>query len=88
MWLTVGVVSLALVLALPTVNRGCSTWWALREDLRAAQTRIERMRSDVVELEREGGALTASGEPFALDARDPRAARLRARWRDRSYASI
>lgn len=66
-WLTVGVVSLALVLALADGESGLRTWWALREDLRAAQTRIERMRSDVVELEREGGALTGAGEPFALE---------------------
>ncbi len=66
-WLTIGVVSLALVLALADGESGLRTWWALREDLRAAQARIERLRSDVAELEREGGGLTGAGEPFALE---------------------
>ena len=66
-WLTIGVVSVALVLALVDGDSGLRTWWALREDLRAAQARIERLRSDVAELEREGGGLTGAGEPFALE---------------------
>ena len=66
-WLTVGVVSLALVLALADGESGLRTWWALREDLRAAQARIGQMRGDVAELEREGGALTGAGEPFAFE---------------------
>ena len=66
-WLTIGVVSVALVLALVDGESGLRTWWALREDLRAAQARIERLRGDVAELEREGGGLTGAGEPFALE---------------------
>jgi hypothetical protein len=34
-WLTIGVVSVALVLALVDGESGLRTWWALREDLRA-----------------------------------------------------
>ena len=66
-WLTIGVVSVALVLALVDGESGLRTWWALREDLRAAQSRIEQLRSDVAELESEGGGLTGAGEPFALE---------------------
>ena len=32
-----------------------------------AQARIERLRSDVAELERDGGGLSGAGEPFALE---------------------
>jgi cell division protein FtsB len=66
-WLTVGVVSVALALALVDGESGLRTWWALREDLRAAQMRIERLRGDLAELERESGGLTGAGEPFALE---------------------
>jgi cell division protein FtsB len=66
-WLTVGVVLVALVLALVDGESGLRTWLLLREDLRAAESRIERLRSDVAELESEGGALTGAGEPFALE---------------------
>ena len=66
-WLTIGVVSVALVLALVDGESGLRTWWALREDLRAAEKRIEQLRSDVVDLESEGGGLTGAGEPFALE---------------------
>src|SRR5262245_33709384 len=66
-WLTIGVVSVALVLALADGESGLRTWWALREDLRAAQARIERLRGDVAELEAEGGGLSGAGEPFALE---------------------
>ena len=66
-WLTIGVVSVALVLALVDGESGLRTWWALREDLRAAQARIERLKSDVAELEGEGGGLSGAGEPFAIE---------------------
>lgn len=66
-WLTIGVVSVALALALVDGESGLRTWWALREDLRAAQARIEQLRGDVAELEAEGGQLTGAGEPFALE---------------------
>jgi len=66
-WLTVGVVSVALALALVDGESGLRTWWALRDDLRAAQMRIERLRGDLAELERESGGLTGAGEPFALE---------------------
>jgi cell division protein FtsB len=66
-WLTIGVVSVALVLALIDGESGLRSWLALREDLRAAEARIERLKSDVAELEREGGALTGAGEPFAFE---------------------
>jgi cell division protein FtsB len=66
-WLTIGVVSLALVVALFDGESGLRTWWALRDDLRAAKTRIERLKSDVAELENEGGGLSGAGEPFAIE---------------------
>ena len=66
-WLTIGVVSLALVVALIDGESGLRTWWALRDDLRAAEKRIERLKSDVSELESEGGGLSGAGEPFALE---------------------
>jgi len=66
-WLTIGVVSVALVLALVDGESGLRTWWALREDLSAAQARIEQLKSNVSELESESGGLTGAGEPFALE---------------------
>jgi len=66
-WLAIGVVATAFVLALVDGDSGLRTWWALREDLRAAQVRIERLRGDVAELERDGGGLVGAGEPFALE---------------------
>jgi cell division protein FtsB len=66
-WLTIGVVSVALVLALVDGESGLRTWWALREDLRGAQARIEQLKSNVSELESESGGLTGAGEPFALE---------------------
>ena len=66
-WLGIGVVAMALVLALIDGDSGLRTWWALRDDLAAAQARIERLRSDVAELERDSGGLSGAGEPFALE---------------------
>ena len=66
-WLTIGVVSVALVLALVDGESGLRTWWALREDLRAAQARIEQLKRDVAALESESGGLSGAGEAFALE---------------------
>jgi cell division protein FtsB len=66
-WLAIGVVVMALVLALTDGDSGLRTWWALRDDLTAAQARIERLRSDVADLERDSGGLSGAGEPFALE---------------------
>jgi cell division protein FtsB len=66
-WLAIGVVAMALALALTDGESGLRTWWALRDDLRAAQARIERLRGDVAELERDSGGLTGAGETFALE---------------------
>ena len=66
-WLAIGVVAMSLAVALIDGGSGLRSWWALREDLRAAQARIERLRGDVADLEREGGGLTAAGEPFAIE---------------------
>src|SRR5262249_24138807 len=66
-WLASGVVAMAPGLALTDGESGLRTWLALRGDLRTAQGRIERLRTDVAELEREGGGLTGAGEPFALE---------------------
>jgi cell division protein FtsB len=66
-WLATGVVGMALVLALADGATGLRTWWALREELRAAQVRIEALRGQVADLERDSGGLTGAGEPFALE---------------------
>ena len=66
-WLTIGVVSVAFVLALVDGETGLRTWWALRDDLRAAHARIEELKSDLAELESAGGGLAGAGEPFALE---------------------
>ena len=66
-WLAIGVVAAALGLALTDGDSGLRTWWALRDDLSAAHARIERLRSDVAELERDSGGLSGAGEPFALE---------------------
>jgi cell division protein FtsB len=65
--LAIGVVALSLALALIDGESGLRNWWALRDDLRAAQVRIERLRGEVVELERDSGGFTGAGEPFALE---------------------
>ena len=66
-WLGIGVVAMALALALTDGDSGLRTWWALRGDLAAARARIERLRSEVADLERDSGGLTGAGEPFALE---------------------
>src|SRR4029453_14775748 len=66
-WLGICVVAMALVLALIDGDSGLRTWLALRDDLSAAQARIERLRGDVAELEGDGGRLAGAGEPFALE---------------------
>ena len=66
-WLAIGVVATAFVLALIDGESGLRTWLALRDDVRAAQTRIERLQGDVADLERDSGGLSGAGEPFALE---------------------
>jgi hypothetical protein len=66
-WLGIGVVAVALALAFVDGESGLRTWWALRDDLRAAQVRIDRLKSEVADLESEGGGLAGAGEPFALE---------------------
>jgi cell division protein FtsB len=66
-WLGICVVAMALVLALIDGDSGLRTWLALRDDLSAAQARIERLRGDVAELECDSGGLSGAGEPFALE---------------------
>ena len=66
-WLAIGVVAMALAVAFTDGESGLRTWWALREDLRAAHERIEHLRGEVADLEREGGGLTGAGEPFAIE---------------------
>jgi len=64
-WLAIGVVVVALAVALTDGESGLRTWWALRDDLRAAEARIERLRADTATLERASGGL--EGDPFALE---------------------
>jgi hypothetical protein len=66
-WLAIGVVSVALALAVSDRDSGLRTWWALRGDLSVAQARIEQLRSDIADLERDSGGLSGEGEPFALE---------------------
>ena len=66
-WLGIGVVAMAVALALTDSDSGLRTWWALRGDLAAAQARIERLKSDVSDLEHDSGGLSGAGEPFALE---------------------
>ena len=64
-WLAIGVVGVALAMALTDGDSGLRTWWTLRDDLRVAQSRIEELRTDVADLERDSGGLV--GDPFALE---------------------
>jgi cell division protein FtsB len=66
-WLGIGVVAMALALALTDGDSGLRTWWALRGDLASAQARIERLRAGVAGLESDSGGLSGAGEPFALE---------------------
>jgi len=64
-WLAIGVVVVALAMALTDGDSGLRTWWALRDDLRAAESRIEKLRADTAKVERDRGGL--EGDPFALE---------------------
>ena len=44
-WLGIGVVAIAVALALTDGDSGLRTWWALRGDLAAAQARIVYARA-------------------------------------------
>jgi cell division protein FtsB len=66
-WLALGVVVATIAVAFSDAESGVRTWWALRDDLRAAHERIDELRADVVELERDSGGLEGAGEPFALE---------------------
>ena len=66
-WLALGVVAVTALLAFTDAESGLRTWWALREDLRAANERIHDLRSEVAELEHDSGGLEGKGEPFALE---------------------
>jgi hypothetical protein len=66
-WLALGVVAATVLLAFSDAESGLRAWWALREDLRAAHERIDALRTDVAELERDSGGLEGAGEPFALE---------------------
>ena len=64
-WLAIGVVVVAFAMALTDGDSGLRTWWALRDDLRAAESRIEVLRADTAKLERDSGGLER--DPFALE---------------------
>ena len=66
-WLALGVVAVTVLLAFTDAESGLRTWWALREDLRAAHERIDDLRAQVADLEHDSGGLEGKGEPFALE---------------------
>jgi hypothetical protein len=45
-WLAIGVVAMSLAVALADSESGLRTWWALREDLRAARRGSSGLRGD------------------------------------------
>jgi cell division protein FtsB len=60
-----GVAAMGLFMALRDDESGLRAWWALRADLRAAEARIEGLRAEVADLERNSGGLAE--DPFALE---------------------
>lgn len=65
MWLALAVAVAGLATAFYDDDSGLRTWWTLRADLRDAEARIERLRTQVAGLERVSGGLEA--DPFALE---------------------
>ena len=57
--------AIAFAIALVDRNAGIRTWLTLREDLRQAEERIERLRTEVAVLEQNRGGLES--DPFALE---------------------
>ncbi len=72
--LVLGVLVLALLLALLDRESGLRRWHALRGDLAAAQVRIAALRTDLAALEAQRGGL--ADDPFAQE----RAIRERLDW--------
>jgi cell division protein FtsB len=66
-WLALGVVAVTALLAFTDAESGMRTWWALRDDLRAAHERIDSLRAEVAAVEHDSGGLEGKGEPFALE---------------------
>ena len=66
-WLALAVAAATVLLAFSDTESGLRTWWALRDDLRAAHERIEALRVEVADLEHDTGGLEGKGEPFALE---------------------
>ena len=64
-WLAIGVAALAIGAALADGESGLRNWWQLRGDLREAEARIERVRTELAGLERQVGGL--EDDPFALE---------------------
>jgi len=56
----------ALVVAMLDSEAGFRTWLRLKGDLRAAEARIEALRSEIADLEREAAALES--DSFAIEA--------------------
>ncbi len=60
------VAAAALANAVVDDDSGLRTWWTLRADLREAEARIERLRTEKAGLERDSGGL--EDDPFALES--------------------
>ena len=58
-------VGIAGAIAYADSDSGLRTWWALRDDLTAAQARIERLRADVAALDANRGGLEK--DSFAVE---------------------
>ena len=65
-WIAPAIVAAALAAAMLDGEAGLRTWLRLRGDLRAAETRIETLRSEITTLEEETEALRS--DPLAIEA--------------------
>ena len=65
LWIAPAIVAAALAAAMLDGEAGLRSWLRLRGDLRAAETRIETLRSEIATLEQESEALRS--DPLAIE---------------------